>query len=409
MYVPPTKQHVKRTKELIAMAGFLFDETSFVNNNVLLHEDRMGSQLTRFLDKSPTFVTYFHINTNETTVDSGLLTVERILGDNSPVRFNKINSLPIYGIESIVLQLENDGVLDSSYDGGEAILLPGTVEPLPNDYFLIDYMDSRFLFMVTNVDYDTIKSNNFYKITFSLKSIDDEKLNDLNAQTKEEYHCISTNIGTEDRVFIESGDFEKMRGLEQAYANLTNHFKQLFYSNRYNKFTFTRDDIQIYDPYMTHFIFRHSLFQEKNTYNSLFTKAEKNHPSFYQEYESSIYSAMEKLDPSVNVNDKYILQPITDLQSIFQFYRDSTTRSVQLGSATHYANYLETIVVDEDQFNMGELVNKHLNGEITSIVNLPLDKLSRYYTWMTYSRESFTYVPLILFVLRYHYNKFMKQ
>ena len=76
---------------------------SVINGNIFKFENRLNSQISRFLDKSPVFVTYFHINVNETTVDGGFKDIEDIVGNRSPLKFQKIENFPIYGLEPVVL------------------------------------------------------------------------------------------------------------------------------------------------------------------------------------------------------------------------------------------------------------------------------------------------------------------
>ena len=129
------------------MGSFIKDE-NFLNDNIFLFEKRLGSQYSIFFDgKTPTFVTYYHINNINSIADSGFLNVENILGPESPIRFQKIESFPLYGIESIKPDLvDEDEGLNSNFDG-EAIALPNTIKPLPNDFFTINYLDNTFLFM----------------------------------------------------------------------------------------------------------------------------------------------------------------------------------------------------------------------------------------------------------------------
>ena len=154
------------------MGGFIFDEQNFINNNAFKFEDRLNSQVARFLDKSPTYVTYYHISDIESTVDLGFSNIDGLLGDESPLRFNEIKDFPVYGLDPVQLRLEDmDQGLDTSYEG-ELLILPNTIKPTPNDFFTINYMSKDFIFMVTGVDYDTVKSNNYYKIDFYVKDID---------------------------------------------------------------------------------------------------------------------------------------------------------------------------------------------------------------------------------------------
>ena len=67
-------------------------------------------------------------------------------------------------MEAIQLDIDdNEEGLNSSYDG-ELIILPDTITPYPDDFFILEHKGHNFLFRVTGVNYDTIKSNNFFKI-----------------------------------------------------------------------------------------------------------------------------------------------------------------------------------------------------------------------------------------------------
>jgi hypothetical protein len=154
--------------------GFNFDEKALVNNNIFKYEDKLNSAFTRFLETTPTYVTYYNISSIESTVDLGFANVEKILGSQSPIRYSEVKNFPIYGMETIQIDLdEAEEGLTGNYDGGELIILPDTIVPYPDDFFIIEHKGYDMLFRVTTVNYDTIKSNNFYKIGFSIKILFD--------------------------------------------------------------------------------------------------------------------------------------------------------------------------------------------------------------------------------------------
>ena len=65
--------------------GFKFDEKALINNNIFKYEEKLNSAYTRFLETTPTYVTYYNVNPIESTVDLGFSNVEKILGDHSPL------------------------------------------------------------------------------------------------------------------------------------------------------------------------------------------------------------------------------------------------------------------------------------------------------------------------------------
>ena len=81
--------------------AFLINEEKMIEDNIFKYNNRINSQVSRFLDKSPVFVTYFHLNVNETTVDEGFQDVESIVSGRSPLRFQKIENFPILKTQNI--------------------------------------------------------------------------------------------------------------------------------------------------------------------------------------------------------------------------------------------------------------------------------------------------------------------
>jgi hypothetical protein len=255
--------------------GQILQDKVFLNANIFQFEKRLESQYTIFLDKIPTFVTYYHISVNNSMTDSGFLNVDEIVGNDSPIKFQKIDDFPIYGIEAIQLDLsDEDEGLNSSYES-EGIILPNTIKPLPNDYFTITYLSKEYIFMVNNIDYDTIKSNNFYKINFHLKSISDQGVDNLNRQVLEKYQCIFDNIGTDDKCLILEDEMIKLNQLMEIYHKISKKYMTYFYSNKYNSVIFdTGNGNFLYDRYLTYFINKNQLLKEDRSYRSLFLSNE---------------------------------------------------------------------------------------------------------------------------------------
>jgi hypothetical protein len=132
--------------------ALLLDEHKLVEDNIFEYENRIAnSEIVRFIESTPVFTTYFHINNNESTVDDGYKDIESIIGIKSPLRYQKITEFPIYNIEGITLALEESEYgLDSSYSG-EGTILPNTIKPLPNDFFMINHLDKQYLFRITDI------------------------------------------------------------------------------------------------------------------------------------------------------------------------------------------------------------------------------------------------------------------
>ena len=160
--------------------AIIVNEKRGLDENVFKYENRLKSPTSRFLESTPVFVDYYHINSDETTTDAGYKDVQSIIGNQSPIKYNKISNFPIYGMEQVVLNLsQDDQGLDSTFEGNGIIPI-NTIKPLPNDYFIIPILRDDFLFRVTDIDYDTAMPDNFYRISFMLEYIDPIKIEELN-------------------------------------------------------------------------------------------------------------------------------------------------------------------------------------------------------------------------------------
>ena len=277
--------------------AFLINEQKMVEDNIFKFENRLNSQISRFLDKSPVFVTYFHINVNETTVDGGFKDIEDIVGNRSPLKFQKIENFPIYGLEPVVLSIQdNDQGLDTEYSG-ECVILPNTIKPLQNDIFMINHVKGSFLFRVTEVQYDNIRPDNYYKISYRFEWLDDDKVDELNEQVQEKYSCILQNIGTENNCIIKEEYLERIQNIDDMYDDMVSTYKTIFYNERYNCFLGeTNDGYKIYDPLQTIFFNKHKLLNKKQDYSTTILTEGFVDNKRKIKYEKSIYRFFERRD-----------------------------------------------------------------------------------------------------------------
>ena len=47
------------------------NEQRMIEDNLFKYENRLKSPVSRFIEQTPTFVTYYHLNNDSTTVDDG--------------------------------------------------------------------------------------------------------------------------------------------------------------------------------------------------------------------------------------------------------------------------------------------------------------------------------------------------
>ena len=89
---------------------------------------------------TPVLVTYYHIDNTTSTANPGDGTIDKLLGDDSPIRYNKIENFPVVGLREILpTKDEIDGnLMDMSFDG-EVIIFPNTIDPTPYDFLVYKF------------------------------------------------------------------------------------------------------------------------------------------------------------------------------------------------------------------------------------------------------------------------------
>ena len=91
------------------MAKIIQNERSpFIEKAAEIQAQNRVGQFSKFLESNPLFVTYYSINRQLSMTDSGFGDVEEFLGPTSPIRFNEIKEFPIYGINDLIPDIEND-------------------------------------------------------------------------------------------------------------------------------------------------------------------------------------------------------------------------------------------------------------------------------------------------------------
>lgn len=421
--------------------GFKFNEKDFINNNIFKYEDKLNSQFSRFQEQTPMYVTWYNICLAESTVDLGFSNVEKIIGYNSPIRYNEIKNFPVYGMEAIQLSLDDqEEGLNTEYEG-EITILPDTIKPYPNDFFMLEHKGNQFLFEVTSVNYDTIKSNNYYKVSFHIKYMEPEMVDKIIEQVTGKYTCISDNIGTQDKCIIEDEVLSLLVRLQNIYNDLTEKYISYFYNKKYNSFIYV--DINknmVYDRYLNMFIQKNSLIYDHETHKCIYLSNEDNCCSFNIEYDNSIYKALELCRKDIVRNYKFRLQDISNIYSIFMYF-NVECNSVRFNNGE--MDYLEPRLINaikngineenqtekdevyipiyylqknennkiSDTSNFSEfdkMIIKYMNNQIDNIYSINMDNLedSLFFdlNWFTFIK-----IPLVLFVIKNSYKKFTQK
>ena len=396
--------------------GFIIDEKRMIDDNVFAYEKRLKSPVSRFIETTPTFVTYYHVNVDESTTDTGFVDVASIIGNRSPIRFNKIESFPLYGIEQIILQLQDtDQGLDSSFES-EAVIAPGSIKPVQNDFFVIPYLKDPYLFRVTEVIYDTIMSDNYYKIGYKLEYIDDAEVRNLDNQVHEKYTCILENIGTENNCIIQLESKDLLDKIDAMYDDMASTYKSLFYNDRHNCFLGEFGSGQyLYDPLQTQFINEHQLFNKKNDLQCLMLTDEFTDSKRRIKYERSLYRFIERRNPNLVNEFKYdTYLGINNRETSFYRWMDKSIYILDnpanlSANATPIFSKEFVLAIETNGFTTSEhaeLIKRYVRGEDLSIHDIPLT-LHDVLLTLDGNMEFFFFVPILMYIIKDIVNTFL--
>lgn len=396
--------------------AMIINEKKAVEENLFKYEERLKSPVSRFVEGTPTFVTYYHIKPDSSTADTGYQNIDSLIGFRSPLRFNKINSFPLYGLEQIVLQLQDtDEGLDSSYEG-EAVIVPGSIKPLENDFFMIPYLKLPYLFRVTEINYDTIMPDNYYKIGFHLEYLEEEKVENLEKQVKDKYTCILENIGTENNCIIELQSKETLDKIDEMYDDMASTYKSIFYNERHNCFLGEMSAGKyLYDPLQTQFINDHQLFNKKNNLECLVLSDQFTDPKRRIKYERSVYRFIERRRPELSNEFKYEVYAGADnKETSFYRWHDYNIYMLDIPSIMSSNPYtifskefaLAIKVNGETTSEHAELIKRFVRKDDLGINDIPLDLQDELLT-LDGNLEVFFVTPLIMYIIKEIVGEFL--
>ena len=391
------------------MALFI-DEKKMVDESTFQFEDRIKSPVSRFIDTTPTFTTYYHINDGNTTIDEGFQDIASILGHRSPLRFNKISDFPIYGIEQVVPQLEEREIgLDITFES-EGKILPNTIKPVQNDMFVIPVLKDSYVFRVTNISYDTVINDSYYKIEYRLEYIDDVKLSCLEKQSITDNVCILNNIGTEDKCIIEKESFLKIKEAEKVYKNILELFKTMYYNSRHNVMTTELEDgSELYDPFMCEFINNNRLLNTNSNLETIILTDQYTDTKRHYKYMKTVYNFIEKRDIRFLTEFPYVTRSgVTIEGSSFFTWHDKKIQMIDIHQTmmigetksvfnTDFVNNIKNNA--ETRSVLGNFIISYINNDDMNIKSIT-DELYDEMLYTNGSTELFFIIPLIMYIIR---------
>ena len=240
-----------------------------------------------------TKVTFFNINKEKSSLDPGSHLAYADIGDESPIRFDKINNVFLYQFNRNETNFNNDEFgLESAEITGESYILPNTFEPIDGSFFIVDHSNDKFLYKVTDVDRDTLSNgHNAWKFTWHLDRVTDKEILKNVVGEYEYYDAVS---GNNLKPVVESTKFKKALELENILESLSEYFKDIFFSDKVQTFIYKwYNEANMYDPYAIEFIMRNRLLANASEYTYV-NHACRLPKTFAYDYMSTIYHVIEE-------------------------------------------------------------------------------------------------------------------
>jgi len=228
------------------------EKSHFVNKITETYSANRLGQYSKYLDTTPTFVTYYSVNLARSRADVGTGMINELISPGSPLRFNKITEFPIYKMSQLIPNgTFEDGDYDVEIEISDITILPRTLKPRGDDFILIELPNTpKLLFRVTNFKLNTVQSNDFYMLDADLFVVGDgvEAIED---QVVERYHCVFENIGTQNNCFItddQYADSQKMLGVLNTLVDLYHHMYYYPNENIYAFIDYIYNDTSFVNP-----------------------------------------------------------------------------------------------------------------------------------------------------------------
>ena len=277
------------------MAQLMFDEGTLMDGNIFKFENRLKSSMNKYVEGGAMFVTYFVQDENSSTVDRGLQDIEELFGTKAPLRYNEIENFPLYGFN----QLKPDGTDEQQIEDinvdGECVILPCTIVPKPYDFFMIKHLKMDGLFMVTKVEYDSMKAEGYYKITYRLQSTSHETIQSLRQKIVNKYQMDLNAIGTSVNPIVKEDDYILKGKINQMVGKMIESYRGMFYNSRHNCFLFRdpQTGLDVFDMCGNEFIAKYALMNYPNSPQVIVLNEKLHEPQFLRYYTNSVYNWLE--------------------------------------------------------------------------------------------------------------------
>ena len=388
---------------------------TFLNTNKKITVDslvkgvqhRLDNPFYIFNDKHPTSVTFYNINDTKSSLDEASRQIYDVEGPESPLRYNKIKDVFLYGLERIQAELDvGDFGTEAGQIQGECYLPPNSFKPYPESYFKIDYITrSTCWFRVTKVTMDTLENgNNFWKLEYVLDQIGEEFT--IDKQVDKNFTMFIDNVGSNYKSVIQDEEVNFIERIEDVIDTLKSYYNTLFFQPQLQTYVYKYEYAEFYDPEVIEFIIRNKLLIDSGNNYTFINQATSLPDTFVIQYDKSLYRNVETGDKNVTYHRYYGIEnedPLSLLSTRLQDYYivyPYNNLGILATPIDIYPNELVEVIKDNKQLE-GEKEYLNIIGNYFNDKKKLSDKMLDGLESINYTNDSELYhmIPIIIFIL----------
>ena len=421
--------------------NIIFDERSTIDGQLYKYDEVLHNRINKYTGDGRTIVTYFSINDDRTTDSFGLNDAYQILGPDSPFRFNRIEDFPLLGFSP--LQPEDTQASTTTVRNynlqGEAFVIPGTVQPKENDFFIVRQINMNHLFRVSAVGQDGLNTDGSYKISYELFSTNPQEIEWVYKQTVSKFKTDLQTIGGHDLTpVIGVEDYEHRSRLIRMVNDMVDNYIARFYDKRHNCLIYRGNGEAIFDPCGNKFMAKHGLLINDNAYGNIVLNEDKlrMHDIAFL-YEKSPFKWIERDAPLryLDTFKYHMMDSYNFVNSSFPQYGDNDIQVMIPNDPwcdtpyceTYFPNDIANILANEndcqcapscqckccakvkcccchykqERFTYVQLIHDFIHGKLKSIKDLSLYSGDQLFdNGIVSSKEIYLWTPIIIYIIK---------
>lgn len=422
------------------MGQLIYDEQSLVDSQMYKYDMFLHNRINKYTGSGRTLVTYYNINDHDTTDSLGTETVYQILGNDSPLRFDKIENMILIGFTPMSpeeAQASTTNVRNYNISG-EAYIIPGTIMPKENDMFIVKHINMNHLFRVTQVSQDGLNTDGSYKISYSLFSTNPAEIAFVEKQTIGKYMTDLQTIGGEDLTpVIGIEDYELRSRLIRMVDDMVENYIARYYDKIHNCFLLHLNGQTLFDLCGNYFMYRNGVMVRDNANGNIVLNPDKCHEKQQEMYyQESPYKWIERDAPIRYLSQfKYhTVKGMDYVDSTFNMYGldvdvmlPNPSWCPKAGAAKYFPDEVYSILFNEQdirtcqlgdcqhcvkcdqcysrefhlqRYDYISLIHDFIHGKITSIRDLSLytgDQLFDNFD----TKEIYLWSPIIIYIIKH--------